>query len=243
MRFKWYSMEVCLLCKQQFVEKRGLKEHYNKKQSCVPQKKVLELYRSLHKLIQYKKEIDYSEHKDKNEINCIFDTIESTISGVELNPIYSKLNEFGKEDHKNIKDVFRKIERAGENAFKIYVKSMYCDRKNPENRTIKVTSMSGVYCKVFHDDEWGLECFEEVMLRIAKGFWDMMSVSENDEIQDYLLFIYEVVKKKDSKAIKKYISYCKKFILPFFYNETKRDKEFSYLVHNKSKKKAVRKKG
>jgi len=236
-------MEICLLCKQQFAEKRGLKEHYHKKQACVPQKRVLELYKSLHKLIQYKKELGYSEHQNKDEIDVIFNTIESTISGVELNPIYSKLNDFGKETHKNINEVFSKVERAGDNAFKVYIRNMYCDRKSPENRTIKVTSMSGIYCKVFQDDEWELECYEEVMLRIAKGFWDMMGVSENDDIQDYLEFIYEVVKKKDSKAIKKYISYCKKSILPFFYNETKRDKEFSYLVHNKKKKKAIRKKG
>jgi hypothetical protein len=232
-------MEVCLLCKQIFTEKRGLKDHYHKKQSCISQKRILDLYKSLHKLVECK--IDYSTNENKDKLDLVFEDIKSAISGVQLNPIYSKLQEFGKENNVNIKENLLMIERSGDNALQVYVKTMYCDRKNPENRVIKVTSMNGIFCRVFRDDEWVLECYEKVMIRIAKDFWDLMIESENEQIQDYLLFIYQVVKKRNPQAIRRYITYSKRYILPLLYNETKRDKEFSYLVPNKNKKKAIRK--
>ena len=130
-------MNLCLLCNQEFTEKRGLNEHYHKKQSCIPQKKILDLYKSLHKLIEYK--IDYTNNDNKDKIDLIFDNIKSIVSNVELNPIYSKLNEFGKENMELIELDKSKIEKSLDNGLLVYIKTLYCNNKYLDNRNIKVT--------------------------------------------------------------------------------------------------------
>jgi len=227
-------MHSCLLCKQEFAEKRGLNEHYNKKQSCISQKRILDLYKSLHKLVGYN--IDYKNHEHKEEIDLIFETIQSTISNVELSPMYSKMLEFGKENTTLVKESFEKFEQLKENSFQMYVKELYCNPKSPENKVIRVTSMQGIFCQVFEEDEWIVECYENVMIKIMKNFWELMKVSENDHFQDYLMFIFEVAIKRNTLPTRKFITYCKRNILPLLYNETKRNKGFTYLIHKDKKK-------
>lgn len=233
-------MNVCLLCKQEFTEKRGLKEHYHKKQSCVPQRKIIELYKSIHKLLDFN--LDYSNRKDKKQIQEVVDDIKVAVSNVELSPTYSNMMEYEKENMEHVKEAIPRFERVRDNAFRLYVKTLYCNSDSPENRVIKVTSMNGIFCKVFRNDNWELECYEDVMIELARNFWELMKESEDEGFQDHLLYIYQVAKKRDPRESRTFITYCKRYILPMLYNSTKNDKKFSYLIPNNNKKKVIKKK-
>lgn len=217
----------CILCKKQFICKNSLKLHLNKKQSCVSQKTIIKLYKNLHKLLSF--DLDTESNK---QLQKLLHDIKKIISIVKLNPIYNTLHNYNNEDTSIIEQNFTNLENANEDSFLLFVKLLYCNPDYPQNRTIKVTSMQGLFCRIYLNEKWIIECYETVMHNITTKFCDIMKKSDSDVFSDYLLFIYEVNKKKCKKSTKIFNTYTKKKILPLLYNQTKLDKKFTYLVSN-----------
>jgi len=152
------------------------------------------------------------------------------------------LNQFGKENIEDLKDFRRRIELSCENGFDLYVKEIYCNMKFPENRTIKITSMSGIFCKIFKNNDWSLECFDKIIFKLLKNYYNFMKETEDDEFMEYFLTVFQIIVKKDKNEIKKFKTYSKRNILPMLYNATKCDKEINFLQQNKNKKKLIKRK-
>lgn len=229
------TMDTCMLCKQEFTI-RGLKEHYHKKQSCVSQKFILQLYKNLHQVLKYKKDI-LLLHTD---LQPSLTTIESIISVVQLPPEQYVVRKFSDENTTIVKEKFHLIEKAGEKGFRLYVNLLHCNPKLSENRNIKITSMSGLYGKIYQNENWELVSFEDIMMKLLNNFWEFMKNSEHDSIQDYLLVVFEIVIKKESKTTREFMLACKKNILPLLYNATKADPPYNELLHNNHKKKLIK---
>lgn len=215
-------MSICLLCKKDFENEKKLKKHERKKNSCVSQETILDLYKNLHKLIEFKL---------NTETDNIIDNIKNTINVVKFNPDYKKLNEYGKESIIMID--LTKIEQLKSDSLEYFIRNVYCNAKYPENRTVKIQSKYGNYCKVFKNDKWMDVSYPKTMLEIINFFYntirEVINSSNDEDFIEYAQLLNSVV-KKDEKSIRKIMIYCNKFIRPLLYNETKNDKEFTYLV-------------
>jgi len=211
----------CALCGFDF-DAKGMWAHKRKKQSCVSQKKVMYIYEQLHNLI--------NKYDNNIDITTNIENIKDAVDDVEINPVYLNLRKFGHENQKPIDDSQSDIELSGKNSFLKYIKLLYCNPNYVENQTIKITSMQGIYCRTYRDGRWVLECYDKIMLQLVKHFFDMFKSSDNEKLEEYLVFIYRVVKQEE-KDVRAFLRYTKKHILPEIYNISKRDE--LYLVHKK----------
>lgn len=211
----------CILCGIEF-DTKGMWAHKRKKQSCVSQKKVLFLYKQLHNLIL--------NHEQKHDIQPYITNIKAAVSDVEINPCYINMNNFGQENTDIIEEKFKIIEKTHKNSFCVFIKLLFCNPDIPTNHTIKITSMNGLYCRTYKNGEWSLSCYEKTMINLVKRFFETFKGSTDKKMEDYLSFIFNVI-KNDQKSIRKFIAYTKKHILPEIYNVSKHNQ--AYLIIKK----------
>lgn len=203
-------MPTCLLCGVEF-DTKGMWAHKRKKQACLSQKKALYMVKQLKQLM---------DNHEKNE------DIERNIKNIQgilkkpNNDIKEDVNDFGQEDMTIFEEKKNDIIKSKMYMFTNYVREIFCNPNVPRNQNIKVTSMSGIYCKVYRDGKWHLKCFDKIMYMLAKRFYDEYQDCEDKNVVDYSMFLYQVL-RYDEKATRKFNTYTKKYILPEFYNITK----------------------
>jgi hypothetical protein len=213
-------MPKCNLCGTDF-DYKGLWAHKRKKQSCISQKQITLLYKNLHKLM--KCTLTSEIPTETKKVTKIIETIKDTIESVgEPNNI--DRHSFGYENTDIVTKNFDRLVKANKESFFMFVSLVYCNPELPKNKTIRVTSLQGKYCKIYKDGEWIIEGYDKVMRKLAKVFMEIMNTSKDEKFEDYMTSICNVTLKRE-KECKKFSKYTRATILPILYNISKKEKD------------------
>jgi hypothetical protein len=216
-------MQPCRLCGTEF-DARGLWAHMRKKQSCVSQKKVIYLYKQI--------ELFLDSEEKKIDSDVFRNNIKDLVDHVEHAEPHNVIHNYGSEVINMTPELYTRIEKTNVESFKLFIKLFFCNPELPENQTLKMTSQQGTYCRTYKDGQWLLVCYRTVMIKLAKIFLDIFKGSEDDKMEDYMMFIHNVI-RKDAAATKKFIAYTKKNVLPELYNCTKNRGENGFHKHKR----------
>lgn len=211
-------MVICELCGNSF-DYKGLWAHKRKKHACISQSQLTNLYKKLKQLTDIP--IQAMNDQDQTKVDVLITNIQKTVDFE--NDDIDTIHSFGKENFSIVTNHFEEIEKANKESFAKFIELVYCNSDLEENRTIRVTSTQGIYCKIYKNTKWHLATFDKVMIKLAIRFVHYMKSSQNEKFRDYLSFIQTMITKKEQNDVKKFKKYTKNVILPIFYNISKNE--------------------
>ena len=213
---------VCELCKRQFTAK-VLSAHKKRKYACIPQEKMIKLHEAFHTVMQASGTITSTDPAKKKWLADVLEHIRTLMNDHASSHQPSNAlvghREFGKESLDEYATELEKIPRKRTDFFVSFVKIVYCDKTYPIG--IKISSLSGKYCKVVVENQWTLMSFEKCMMMVAKRMCSYMKeIGDGDGVTDqfgeFMVFLYNVT-IHSKKELRQFYASSRKDILPLFY--------------------------